>query len=104
MFVGLRLLIIEEASTCAQSLFGSIDSCLQQLKDRPGSFAGGVHIFFYGNWLQLGPLLVPHCLLNLHQMLPPNLGMATISTRRLTNWFFLTKIMCQKTTRNLLLY
>ncbi len=31
-FVGLRMLIVEEASTCAQAIFGSIDACLRQLK------------------------------------------------------------------------
>jgi hypothetical protein len=52
------MLIIEEASTCAQAILGSIDACLRQLKECPAIVVDGTHIFYCGNWLQLGLTVV----------------------------------------------
>jgi hypothetical protein len=58
-FAGLRMLIIEEASTCAQAILGSIDVCLKQLKEWPTIVVDGTHIFHCGDWFQLGLTIGP---------------------------------------------
>jgi hypothetical protein len=53
------MLIIEEASTCVEIIFGSIDARLRQLKECPTITIIGTHIPCYDNWLQLGLIVGP---------------------------------------------
>ncbi len=69
-FVGLHLLIIEEVSTCAQTIIESIDAHLKQLKECPNITTSGMHTLYYGDWLQLGPIVGP-TLFTLQKLLKP---------------------------------
>jgi len=52
-------LIIEEVSTCAQTIIEFIDARSKQLKECPNIATNGMHTLYYGDWLQLGPSVGP---------------------------------------------
>lgn len=50
-FAKLKLLIVDEISTCDVKILGLIDSSLRQLTGRVSILFGGVHVFLVGDWL-----------------------------------------------------
>lgn len=55
-FAPLKLVIVDEASTVGQDIYGQIDRRLRALKQQPTLLLGGVHFLMAGDWLQQGPV------------------------------------------------
>ncbi|KUF86431.1 hypothetical protein AM588_10001147 [Phytophthora nicotianae] len=55
-FSRLKLLILDEVSTCDVSIIGKIDSSLRKFLDRSNAVFGGVHVLLVGDWLQPLPV------------------------------------------------
>ncbi|GMF61875.1 unnamed protein product [Phytophthora fragariaefolia] len=55
-FAKLRLLIIDEVSTCDVSITGIADASLRLLLDNPSKLFGGIYVLLVGDWLQQLPV------------------------------------------------
>ncbi|GMF40486.1 unnamed protein product [Phytophthora fragariaefolia] len=55
-FAKLRLLIIDEVSTCDVSIIGKVDASQRLLLDNPSKLFGGIHVLLVGDWLQQLPV------------------------------------------------
>ncbi|GMF32032.1 unnamed protein product [Phytophthora fragariaefolia] len=55
-FAKLRLLIIDEVSTCDVSIIGKVEVSLRLLLDNPSKLFGGIHVLLVGDWLQQLPV------------------------------------------------
>lgn len=52
----LKLLILDEISSCDVSILGKIDLSLRKLLDKPTEVFGGIHVLLVGDWLQQLPV------------------------------------------------
>lgn len=55
-FAKLKLLIVDEISTCDVSILGKMDSFLREILGNPTKLFGGIHVLLVGDWLQQLPV------------------------------------------------
>jgi hypothetical protein len=56
-FAELKLLILDEISTCDVKILGMVDASLRELMNKPSRAFGGVHVLLVGDWLQQLPVV-----------------------------------------------
>ncbi|OWZ10696.1 hypothetical protein PHMEG_00016418 [Phytophthora megakarya] len=54
-FAQVKLLILDEVSTCDVKIVGMIDASLRKLLGKPSTVFGGIHVLFVCDWLQQLP-------------------------------------------------
>ncbi|ETN12062.1 hypothetical protein PPTG_09710 [Phytophthora nicotianae INRA-310] len=69
-FARLKLLIIDEISTCDVGILGKIDASLRKLLDKPTLLFGGIHVLLVGDWLQQLPVAGQPAFLTLDEAVP----------------------------------
>ncbi|KAJ8554959.1 hypothetical protein ON010_g9524 [Phytophthora cinnamomi] len=79
-FAKLRLLIINEISTCDVSIIGKNDASLRILLGSPSKRFGGIHVLLVGDWLQQLPVAGQPAFLAASEILHEQKGRETASS------------------------